>query len=74
VVSALPSRAAQSAWNKAFAGTGAIAQLPFDLMRAQYAQAVRNGLVERSLLAAGRFERDVATLERMTLGPLARSR
>ncbi len=73
-MSALSQHAARSAWNTAFAGGGAMAQWPFDWMRAQYAQAVRSGLVERSLLAAGRFERDVATLERMTLGPLARSR
>ena len=73
-MSVQPLPAASSAWARACAGSGAIAQLPFDLMRAHYAQAVRSGLVERSLLAAGRFERDVAMLERMALGPLARSR
>ena len=44
----------------------------FDLARAQYAAGVRAGLIERSLLASGAFERRLALLERLTLGPWAR--
>jgi hypothetical protein len=46
--------------------------LPFDTMRAQYAAAVDAGIVERSLIASGRFERMLGMLERFLLGPLAR--
>ncbi len=46
--------------------------LPFDNARAQYAQAVRAGLLARSLLASARFERSVDTLERLAYGPFAR--
>lgn len=45
---------------------------PFDAMRAQYANAVRAGLIERSILASRDFEVAVAQLERWSLGPLAR--
>ncbi len=44
----------------------------FDLVRAQYAAGVHAGLIERSLLASGAFERRLGTLERLTLGPWAR--
>ena len=44
----------------------------FDLARAQYAAAVHAGLIERSLLASGAFERRLGMLERLTLGPWAR--
>jgi len=44
----------------------------FDLARAQYAVAVQAGLIERSLLASGAFERRLGLLERLTLGPWAR--
>ncbi len=53
------------------AGT-AIAAWPFDALRAQYAGAVRAGLVERSMLASRDFEQAVGALELATLGPLAR--
>lgn len=46
---------------------------PFDLARAQYAVGVQAGLVERSLLASAEFERQLGRLERLTLGPWARS-
>ena len=46
---------------------------PFDLARAQYAAGVNAGLIERSLLASSAFERRLGLLERMTLGPWARS-
>lgn len=44
----------------------------FDLIRSNYAAAVQAGLVERSLLASGALERQLAMLERVTLGPWAR--
>ncbi|MDE3105452.1 MAG: hypothetical protein KGK08_09790 [Acidobacteriota bacterium] len=47
-------------------------QWPFDTMRDQYANAVRAGLVERSLIASAQFERKVAVLEQSLLGPCAR--
>jgi hypothetical protein len=46
--------------------------LPFDTMRAQYAAAANRGIVERSLIASSRFERILAMLERVVLGPFAR--
>ncbi|MBI5257784.1 MAG: hypothetical protein HY855_14870 [Burkholderiales bacterium] len=46
--------------------------LPFDALRAHYANAVQAGLVERSLLASARVERQLDALERLLLGPLAR--
>jgi hypothetical protein len=49
------------------------ASAPFDLARAQYAAGVRAGLIERSLLASGAFERGLDALERLTLGPWART-
>lgn len=57
--------------NQVQVGKAALA-MPFDAMRAQYASAVEHGLIERSMLASGRFERAVGTLERLALGPLAR--
>ena len=49
------------------------ASAPFDLARAQYAAGVQAGLIERSLLASGAFERGLDALERLTLGPWART-
>jgi hypothetical protein len=49
------------------------ASAPFDLARAQYAAGVQAGLIERSLLASSAFERGLDALERVTLGPWARS-
>ncbi|MEY4752364.1 MAG: hypothetical protein RJA44_39 [Pseudomonadota bacterium] len=46
---------------------------PFDTARAQYAQAVRAGLIERSMLAQRDFEQTLGLFERLTLGPWARS-
>lgn len=46
--------------------------LPFDLAREQYANAVRVGLIEQSLLASAQFERMICALESATLGPWAR--
>jgi hypothetical protein len=50
----------------------ALMSLPFDNARAQYAHAVRAGLLARSLLASARFERSVDALERLAYGPFAR--
>ena len=47
-------------------------RLPFDIARAQYAQAVQLGLVERSMLASRDFGRTLGAIEQLTLGPLAR--
>lgn len=47
---------------------------PFDLVRAQYAGAVRAGVIRPSLLAASRFERGMAQWESLVLGPWARER
>ncbi|MFZ4480061.1 MAG: hypothetical protein ACOYNZ_09255 [Rhodoferax sp.] len=46
--------------------------LPFDLAREQYAEAVRIGFIEQSMLGNARFERTLSTLEKLTLGPWAR--
>jgi hypothetical protein len=51
----------------------AIAALPFDALRTQYANAVKAGLVQNSMLASRDFEHALGALERVTLGPLARS-
>lgn len=46
--------------------------LPFDMAREQYAKAVQAGLIERSMIAWAKFERQIDLLEKMTLGPWAR--
>lgn len=46
--------------------------LPFDLARANYASAVRLGLIKQSLLNSARFEQQLGKMERLTLGPWAR--
>ncbi|MFZ4625171.1 MAG: hypothetical protein ACOYNF_13175 [Rhodoferax sp.] len=52
--------------------TSLIFGLPFDAIRASYAKAVRFGLLENSLLKSARFERELAKVERLTLGPWSR--
>lgn len=49
------------------------AAVAFDLARAQHAAGVHAGYIERSLLASGAFERRLVRLERLTLGPWART-
>lgn len=49
-----------------------ILRLPFDTARAQYAQGVQVGLIERSMLASRDFECALSMVEQLTLGPLAR--
>jgi hypothetical protein len=46
---------------------------PFDLARAQYAQAVQSGLLPRSLIASARFDAALSAAERLFLGRFARS-
>lgn len=46
--------------------------LPFDMAREQYAKAVQMGLIQRSMLAWAKFERQIDLLEKLTLGPWAR--
>ncbi len=58
--------------NVAFQITQAVFEMPFDLARAGYANAVRLGLVKRSMLGGRQFERCVRSAELVTLGPLAR--
>lgn len=46
--------------------------LPFDLARVNYAQAVRLGFIEHSLLKSTQFARELRKMEQLTLGPWAR--
>ncbi len=46
--------------------------LPFDMAREQYGKAVQVGLIQRSMLAWAKFERQIDLLEKLTLGPWAR--
>jgi hypothetical protein len=52
--------------------TSLVLGLPFDLARANYAHAVRLGLIKQSLLNSARFEQQLSIVERLTLGPWAR--
>jgi len=46
--------------------------LPFDVARESYAKSVQAGLIEESMLGGARFERNLASLEGLSLGPWAR--
>ena len=52
----------------------ALLAMPFDVVRYQYANAVRVGLAQRSMLASAKLERAIDRLELLILGPLARQR
>ncbi len=52
--------------------TSLILGLPFDLVRASYARAVRLGLIEHSMLKSARFAQELCEIERLTLGLWAR--
>lgn len=52
---------------------GAAMHMPFDLLRAQHAQAIQAGLLANSILESREFERRVDALEHLCLGPFARS-
>ena len=47
--------------------------LPFDTAREAYAKAIRVGLIKDSMLAQAKFARSLGALEKLTLGPWARS-
>lgn len=47
---------------------------PFDLARDVHAQAVKAGLIERSMLESAKFEHQLDALEHLVLGPFARTR
>jgi hypothetical protein len=46
--------------------------LPFDLARERYAQAVRIGFIEDSILAQAKFGQYLGTMEKLSLGLWAR--
>lgn len=52
--------------------TSLILGLPFDLARANYARAVRFGLIEHSMLKSARFAKELSEIERLSLGLWAR--
>ncbi len=54
-------------------GAANLAGLPFDLARVQHAGGVLAGTWPRSLLESMRFEQQLGAMERLALGPLARS-
>jgi len=58
------------AWHDLIAATLA---WPFDLARLQHSAAVQLGLLPKSLLQSSHVEQRLGALERLTLGPLARS-
>ena len=47
--------------------------LPFDALRWSYTAGVQAGYIQSSMLASRDFEKALGILERMALGPLARS-
>ena len=49
------------------------ATMPFDSARTLYAIAAQTGLIQKSMLANRDFERVLTTMERLMLGPWARS-
>lgn len=51
------------------AGKAALS-LPFDAVRAQYAGAVNAGFIQHSMIASGKFERALGSIEQLALGPL----
>lgn len=63
---------AASPWASGVAARTSVFALPFDALRAHYANAVQAGLVERSMLASREFERTLASMEQWALGPFAR--
>lgn len=47
--------------------------LPFDVARETYAKAVRAGFIKDSMLTGAKFAQSLGVLEKLTLGPWARS-
>ncbi len=54
-------------------GAASLVNLPFDMARVQHAAGVLAGVRPRSLLESMRFEQQLGAMERLALGPLARS-
>lgn len=46
--------------------------LPFDAARQAYTEAVKAGLLPKSMIATSRFHRSVDNWEKLSLGPVAR--
>ena len=55
------------------AAVRALAALPFDALRFVHASAVQAGLLRRSMLASRNVEIQLDALEKMLLGPFART-
>jgi len=53
--------------------TSSVLTIPFDVVREHYSRSVKAGLIERSLLKSAQFGRTLNALEKLTLGPWARS-
>lgn len=69
-----PGAPAADLWVHALHDAAAsLANLPFDLARVQHAASVLAGVRPRSMLESIRFERQLGAMERLALGPLARS-
>ena len=66
------TRPAEPAVTPALQLLSAALHMPFDLMRAQHARAVRDGLMANSILESRDFEHRVDALEHLCLGPFAR--
>lgn len=47
--------------------------LPFDAARQAYTEAVKVGLLPKSMIATSDFHRSVDSWEKISLGPIARS-
>lgn len=67
---------AQPRWADSFSSAWTagkqVAAMPFDVLRASHATAVKAGLIPNSILESRDFEQVMVALERATLGPLAR--
>ena len=63
---------AQRGW-PGLTSLGTALHMPFDLLRAQHAQAIQTGLLANSMLESRDFERRVDAFEHFCLGPFARS-
>jgi hypothetical protein len=70
VATVTPTSSSASDPQHALAG---LLALPFDAVRALYGTAVEYRLVRPSMLASQRLERTLDMLERLSLGPFARS-
>lgn len=58
----------------ALRSTSAMLTLPFDLAQNGYAQSVKAGLLQDSILACAHYARNLSRSELLALGPWARQR